>query len=424
MNDSSNLEGNNEADAQETEAASPVAEPASAAQELANDVNTEELDVRQNEKQRAPATDVKPFHPFANVFPSPEDDRAAEAGISDDRTTENATPSASEAASNEGCAADADVSKQEAVKADAKAAIQIADQAGVLAESGKTTDAKVSAGAPLLNGDEHDVRMAEIAAVFDHAAMPHLDRAGLVAEWARHAEAKLQHTAQVVQNTRGGRPKGVIGWAAEELKVPRASLGAKREYIRRALKIDTIWPEAKAAVRAVRPRLDSNQSALLAIADERSPEAQLAKVQELAARKAEGRRNRQKLGQTAVIGDAGQVLPDALGASELLASVNEVLTVEERAQFEQLETAWGEDGVLWRADWDNAAANVRRQFISGFLLTTPAPSHSQEIVARPTADTPDTPRGDKDKFATERSSDEHNIIAEVQSARGNEEVAR
>jgi hypothetical protein len=49
-----------------------------------------------------------------------------------------------------------------------------------------------------------------------------------------------------------------------------------------------MWPEVKAAVRA--GRLDSNQTALLSIAGERSPEAQLGKVQEIVARKAARRR--------------------------------------------------------------------------------------------------------------------------------------
>src|SRR5690242_19875495 len=88
--------------------------------------------------------------------------------------------------------------------------------------------------------------------------------------------------------TSGGRPEGGIARAARELALPGKSIGARRKFIERAIAINTMWPEVKLVVRG--GRLDGNQTALLAIAGERSLEAQLGKVKEIVARKAARRR--------------------------------------------------------------------------------------------------------------------------------------
>jgi hypothetical protein len=133
------------------------------------------------------------------------------------------------------------------------------------------------------NGDEIDPRMTEIKKILGHAAMYLLDKCGLVAEWLHHAEAKLSILRQDVQKS-AGRPEGALTRAARELPVPGSTPKARRKFIERALKIDGVWPEAKSAARDA--GLDDIQSALLAVARERSLEAQLARVQEIAARKA------------------------------------------------------------------------------------------------------------------------------------------
>jgi hypothetical protein len=120
--------------------------------------------------------------------------------------------------------------------------------------------------------------------------MPLLDKGELVAEWVRYAEAKLSVFGQIVPKPKGGRPEGGVARAARELPVHGKSLGARRKFIERAIKIDGIWPEAKQAARTA--GLDDNQSDLLAIAKEHSPDAQIAKVQEIAARKAMPRRRK------------------------------------------------------------------------------------------------------------------------------------
>ena len=134
------------------------------------------------------------------------------------------------------------------------------------------------------NGDEIDVRMAEIDEILRHAAMRHLQKSLLAAEWVHHAEAKLSVLGQPVHKPKGGRPEGGLTRAARELCVPGATPAARRKYLDRAIKIAEIWPEAKSAAQAA--GLDNIQSALLAIAHEHSLEAQLAKVDEIAAQKA------------------------------------------------------------------------------------------------------------------------------------------
>jgi hypothetical protein len=138
------------------------------------------------------------------------------------------------------------------------------------------------------NGADVDARMAKIEEILDHAATHVLEKCALVAEWVRHAEAKASVYGQVVSKPQGGRPEGGVSRAARELPVPGKTFGARRKYIVRAVDIDAISDDAKAAARTA--RLDDKKTALMAIASERAPEAQLAKVRELATRKAIRRR--------------------------------------------------------------------------------------------------------------------------------------
>jgi hypothetical protein len=121
----------------------------------------------------------------------------------------------------------------------------------------------------LRNGDEVDVRMDEIQQVLGHAAMHLLDRCALVTEWVHHAEAKAAVFEQIVAKPQGGRPEGGIKRAARgELPIPGKTFNGRCKYIERALKIDSIWEEAKVAAQAA--GLDNIKCCLLAIASERS----------------------------------------------------------------------------------------------------------------------------------------------------------
>jgi hypothetical protein len=151
---------------------------------------------------------------------------------------------------------------------------------------GSSADAGVSLVNAQANGDESDARIARIEEILAHAAMPLLDKCELVAEWVHYAEARV--SGQPVHKPQGGRPEGGVARAARELPVPGKTPEARRKFVERAIKITSIWPEAKAEARTA--GLDDTQSALLAIAQAHSLEAQLAKLQEIAAGKTQPRR--------------------------------------------------------------------------------------------------------------------------------------
>ena len=105
--------------------------------------------------------------------------------------------------------------------------------------------------------------MDEILKILGHAAMPRLDRCELVAEYVRHGEAKAPVFDQNVSKPKGGRPEGGITRAAKELPVPGKTFLGRRQYIKRAITIDELFPETKAAARDA--KLDDIQTALLDI---------------------------------------------------------------------------------------------------------------------------------------------------------------
>jgi hypothetical protein len=200
------------------------------------------------------------------------------------------------------------------------------DQTAPPEPAGNTNRSEPVAPTGLPNGDQSDARMDEIAKILGYTAMPKLDKYELVAEWVRIAEATFAVFGQNVHKPHGGRPEGGFSRAARELPVPGKTFGAKRKSIVRAVEIDAISDDAKAAARAA--GLDDIQFALLAIASERSSEAQLTKIQEIVARKATRRRRKSS----------------ALAGNESASTLNqvEVLAIEvsegQQALEEDLET--------------------------------------------------------------------------------------
>jgi hypothetical protein len=217
-----------------------------------------------------------------------------------------------------------------------------------------------------LTDDEVDRRMSKIEEILGHTAMRLLDKSALAAEWVRHAEAKMSVSGQIVRKPQGGRPESGIALAARKLPVPGQSPEARRKYIERALKIDSIWPEAKAAARTA--GLDDNQSALLTIAGERSPEKQLARVNELAERKAQSRGKR-KAGDTER--DSATEAKDSVSTIELIAP--EALSSEQEAGLAALKASWIDGGTLKRDEWQKSDRPVQRRFARDILFTEVAP---------------------------------------------------
>jgi ParB-like chromosome segregation protein Spo0J len=133
--------------------------------------------------------------------------------------------------------------------------------------------------ATVMQGDDTDARMWEIAENLHRKDLTILERAEQEAEWVRLVEAKNAVSGQNVHKPQGGRPKGGVAKAARELPVRGKTQEAKRKALERSQTIAGIAPDAKSAVKAA--HLDNNQSALIAVAKEPTPKDQLKKVHEL-----------------------------------------------------------------------------------------------------------------------------------------------
>ena len=109
----------------------------------------------------------------------------------------------------------------------------------------------------VVEGSDVELRLWEIAENLHRAELTIQERAAHVAEWIRLTEAK-DKPPQVGEVSSGGRGnKGGVSAAIKELGISKGAAD-------RAIKIDSIAPEAKEA--AKKAGLDDNQSALLKIA--------------------------------------------------------------------------------------------------------------------------------------------------------------
>ena len=129
-------------------------------------------------------------------------------------------------------------------------------------------------------GDPTDDRLREIAENLWRVELTVLERSELVEEWTqliREKAGQVAHPGGLQPNDQG------ISRAAKEL-------GLTREDVRRSRVVAGISPEAKAAAKA--GHLSDNQKALLDIAKQPTPEAQVKKVREKAARKQTARHKR------------------------------------------------------------------------------------------------------------------------------------
>jgi ParB-like chromosome segregation protein Spo0J len=173
----------------------------------------------------------------------------------------------------------------------------------------------------VLNADDREAKIWEIVENLHRAELTPLDRADLTAELVRlfsvpaeepvaeeEAPAPLPDTAaaapveekprEVRAVSRGGRGNtGGVRQAARELGRPETN-------VRQDMKIAKTAPLAKEAARAA--GLEDNQRALLEIAKEPTPEAQVAKVAEIKGRKARKREVVPEPAETAAHKDARQ----------------------------------------------------------------------------------------------------------------------
>lgn len=137
--------------------------------------------------------------------------------------------------------------------------------------------------AEIMEGDDIEARLWEIAGLLHRANLTALEEAERLAEWVRLTEGREPVYGQKVHKPKGGRPEGGVAKAARQLPVKGKTQDARRKRIERAIIVAAMSPEAKAAVR--KAGLDDHRAALRQIANQKEPEAQVAKVQEIAARK-------------------------------------------------------------------------------------------------------------------------------------------
>jgi len=147
-----------------------------------------------------------------------------------------------------------------------------------------------------------------------------------------------------------GRPKSGISEAARKLPIKGGTHAAKRKRVERAQKVADILPEVKEAIK--KAGLDKNRSKYLKIADEKTLEAQLSKVQELTVPKSNAKSKRS-------FGPKQKAKVDA----------KTKLSAEETESFDELIGEWDEAPKLKRLFVD-ASANVRERFIAEIRRST------------------------------------------------------
>ncbi len=205
-----------------------------------------------------------------------------------------------------------------------------------------------------MHADDRQTRLWQISENLHRADLTVLQRDAQIVEWLKLIDDAPGVSGQVVRKPQGGRPESGISLAARRLPVMGRSKEARRKSVERAISVDNISPRAKAA--AVATGLDDNQSALLAVAKQPTPEAQLKKVTELASREPQSRTAR------AAFGDHGRNASN----SETEVPSGSAWSTEEETSFTWLKTAWRRASEVMVA-WAKAPLRVRNRFISEVL---------------------------------------------------------
>jgi ParB-like chromosome segregation protein Spo0J len=207
----------------------------------------------------------------------------------------------------------------------------------------------------IFQGDETDARLWELAENLFRNDLTVLERAESINGWLTLVEEKRK--AGQAAHPGGEQPhdKGLSS-VARELKITR-------EEVRRAAKIAGISAEAK--LRAREAGLADNQSALMTIAKAPTPEAQVARVEEIAVGRSVPRRTPSKPGiWVGSILEIKNVVP----IPELTARPDETLAADQQAQLATLQTSWRIDGVLRREDFETVSAAIQTHFVRNELF--------------------------------------------------------
>jgi ParB-like chromosome segregation protein Spo0J len=195
--------------------------------------------------------------------------------------------------------------------------------------------------AEFMAGDEKDARRWELAENLHHAHyQTALERDKQVAEFVQLTET-LVISGQKVRKP--GRPKGGIAEAARRLPMKGKTEHARRKSVERSIKAASVSPEAEAAAKAA--GLDERQSAMLEIAKAKTPDAQIAKVHAIVARKAGSRAKSKAKKGTAK------------------AAPKKLLSAKDKKSLVRLHAAWNKARKVKR-EFAKASAVVREQFLA------------------------------------------------------------
>jgi hypothetical protein len=139
--------------------------------------------------------------------------------------------------------------------------------------------------AVFVTGNEVELELREIAENLHRAELTALERSTQISRWVELTMANGAESAISSQpaTKRRGRPASGVNAASRDL-------GITKDEAHRAVKVASIDEKAKKAARDA--GIDSNRTALLKVARERTAEAQVAKVAEIAVAKAERKRGR------------------------------------------------------------------------------------------------------------------------------------
>jgi ParB-like chromosome segregation protein Spo0J len=203
--------------------------------------------------------------------------------------------------------------------------------------------------AEFMAGDEKDARQWELAENLHHAGYrTALERDKQVAEWVRLTEDRVISGQNV---RKPGRPEGGIAEAARRLPIKGKTYEARRKSVERSIKAASVSPEAEEAAKAV--GLDNRQSAMIEIAKQKTPEAQIAKVHAIVARKPASRGKARSQGK-------------AKKETAKLSAKDKKLSAKDQKCLACLNAAWDKSPKVKRA-FAKASAVVRELFVADIL---------------------------------------------------------
>jgi hypothetical protein len=218
--------------------------------------------------------------------------------------------------------------------------------------------------AVLIDHNEYVARRWQLEENLIRADLDVLDRAAHIAGWV-----KLSPMAAIsgqVDHKTAGRPESGIALAARSLPIEGKTDEARRQVVKRAIKIDGIAEEAKRFVRIL--GLANNQSALFAIANEATPPAQVAKAQELAG---SPRKPSLKRASTPASSDSDGALNEPGPAAAVNPSLETGIVTEAEEIVGRFRAAW--EACEARAIWNNAPPEIRARIVAGVLQYWPVP---------------------------------------------------